>query len=231
MIAYEQVKPHIRTRDNGRGGHVEYVPWFAVVKLLSELDPEWTSTIVRTEVREWNSRSTDAKTGEIHENQQDWCEVEVALTIKGVTRHGIGQVGLTSQAPPIEVAETSAVTRAARWWGIHAYEQADDTHDSYPRNGGDAKAKPGPAQSANGSTGAPAKAAPAKPKPAPRPDASEGEYTLEAMLSELGDLNSFQAVNDFVSNADVKAAMKLFAPVDRQQVLNAQRQARQGLEE
>lgn len=99
-----------------------YISESAVVSRLNEVDPSWSLVVTDRTERQYEAQRKNTKTGEIYTLASHELAITVALTIKGVTRYGIGMAEI---APDAAEADKSAVTdalkRAARLFGVGAY--------------------------------------------------------------------------------------------------------------
>jgi hypothetical protein len=93
-----------------------------VVSRLNEVDPSWSLIVAERAEREYTTERKNTKTGEIYTLAAHELAITVSLTIKSVTRYGIGMAEI---APDAAEADKSAVTdalkRAARLFGVGAY--------------------------------------------------------------------------------------------------------------
>ncbi|MFN8378462.1 MAG: Rad52/Rad22 family DNA repair protein [Anaerolineae bacterium] len=98
-----------------------YITESGVVGRLNEVDPSWTLTVTDRVEREYSTERKNSQ-GEGFLLTSHELAVTVSLTVKGVTRFGIG---MAEVAPDAAEADKSAVTdalkRAARLFGIGGY--------------------------------------------------------------------------------------------------------------
>lgn len=98
-----------------------YITETAVISRLNEVDPSWTFIVTDRTEREYTVNRKNAK-GEAYTLFAHELAITGSLTVKGVTRYGIG---MAEVAPDAAEADKSAVTdalkRAARLFGIGAY--------------------------------------------------------------------------------------------------------------
>lgn len=96
------------------GSSLEYVEWHAVADLLDKVAPDWHYTI-----------RTLQQFG-------DLVAITAAITINGVTREGVG-TGLISNEYGIKKAESEALKRAARMFGVARELYKDEEEALSPR--------------------------------------------------------------------------------------------------
>jgi hypothetical protein len=98
-----------------------YITESGVVSRLNEVDPSWTLIVTDRVEREYETERKNSK-GEATVLGSHELAITVSLTVKGVTRYGIG---MAEVAPDAAEADKSAVTdalkRAARLFGIGGY--------------------------------------------------------------------------------------------------------------
>lgn len=98
-----------------------YITESGVVSRLNEVDPSWTLIVTDRVEREYETERKNSK-GESTLLGSHELAVTVSLTVKGVTRYGIG---MAEVAPDAAEADKSAVTdalkRAARLFGVGGY--------------------------------------------------------------------------------------------------------------
>jgi hypothetical protein len=98
-----------------------YITESGVVSRLNEVDPSWTLIVTDRVEREYETERKNSK-GEATVLGSHELAVTVSLTVKGVTRYGIG---MAEVAPDAAEADKSAVTdalkRAARLFGVGGY--------------------------------------------------------------------------------------------------------------
>ena len=99
-LSPEMVRQRVGWRDNsGREHEVDYVEWHTVADLLDHICPDWSHQV--NEVKQIG----------------DFVAVTVSITIKGVTRQGVG-TGSAYDEVGIKKAEHDALKRAAVKFGI-----------------------------------------------------------------------------------------------------------------
>ncbi|HXG65478.1 MAG TPA: Rad52/Rad22 family DNA repair protein [Blastocatellia bacterium] len=106
----EMVKQRVGWRDrNGREHEVDYVEWHTVADLLDRICPDWAHEVVQIK------------------QIGDYVAVTAAITIRGVTRQGIG-TGSAYDEVGIKKAEHDALKRAAVKFGIarELYRREDE---------------------------------------------------------------------------------------------------------
>lgn len=99
-----------------------YITESGVVSRLNEVDPSWSLVVTERAERQYETTRKNTTTGELYTLAAHELAITVSLTIKGVTRYGIGMAEI---APDAAEADKSAVTdalkRAARLFGVGAY--------------------------------------------------------------------------------------------------------------
>lgn len=117
-VSPELVKQRVGWRDRmGRDHEVDYVEWHAVADLLDRICPDWSH--------------------QVHQIKQigDFVAITAAITIKGVTRQGVG-TGSAYDEKGIKKAEHDALKRAAVKFGIARELYRKEEEAAPQKNGG-----------------------------------------------------------------------------------------------
>jgi hypothetical protein len=116
-VSPELVKQRIGWRDRaGRDHEVDYVEWHAVADLLDRICPDWTHEV--TGIKQIG----------------DFVAVTASITIKGVTRQGVG-TGSAYDEKGIKKAEHDALKRAAVKFGVARELYRKEEEAAPQRNG------------------------------------------------------------------------------------------------
>lgn len=109
----DQIKERVAwTNKQGQPQYARYVEWFTVAERLDEVYPEWTYEIESIEY-----------------SGDQICIIRAAITIAGVRRMGAG-TGPSYTETGIKKAESDALKRAARMFGIARELYTDDAPDT-----------------------------------------------------------------------------------------------------
>jgi len=122
-VSPELVKQRIGWRDRaGREHEVDYVEWHAVADLLDRICPDWMHQV--TGIKQIG----------------DFVAVTASITIKGVTRQGVG-TGSAYDEKGIKKAEHDALKRAAVKFGVARELYRKEEEAAPQRNGNTATAR------------------------------------------------------------------------------------------
>ncbi|HJQ71592.1 MAG TPA: Rad52/Rad22 family DNA repair protein [Blastocatellia bacterium] len=121
-VSPELVKQRIGWRDRaGREHEVDYVEWHAVADLLDRICPDWAHEVIGIK------------------QIGDFVAVTASITIKGVTRQGVG-TGSAYDEKGIKKAEHDALKRAAVKFGVARELYRKEEEAAPQRNGNTATA-------------------------------------------------------------------------------------------
>lgn len=112
----DMVKQRVGWTDRyGREHKVDYIEWHSVADLLDEAAPNWSYTIRNLQMI------------------GDLIAVTAAITINGITREGVG-TGPAGNETGIKKAESDALKRAARMFGVGRDLYKDSDEDEHTHN-------------------------------------------------------------------------------------------------